>query len=148
ARARHLYTQAALGFCREQNVPGEDVFGDSVAPVLAAGLADVVAEDADLGDGLRLDPTPGHTPGHVSLSIESGGEVGLITGDFMHHPVQFAEPRWAQIADVDAAQARDTRQRLMMRVAESGELVIGTHFAARPAGRVVADGTAWRYRPL
>ena len=114
---------------------GEDVFGDSIAPIFEAGLADVVAPDADLGHGLRLEPSPGHTPGHVSLWIESGGETALITGDFLHHPVQFAEPDWAEIADADTDLARKTRRRMMGRAAETGALVLGTHFSGRPAGR-------------
>ena len=76
-------------------------YRDSIRPILDAGLADEVADDADLGDGLRLEPSPGHTPGHVSLWIESAGERALVTGDFMHHPVQFAEPDWAEIGDAD-----------------------------------------------
>jgi glyoxylase-like metal-dependent hydrolase (beta-lactamase superfamily II) len=93
ARARHLYTQRELDWCRAGGNPGiEGVYADSIAPILDAGLGEVVAEDADLGEGLRLEPTAGHTPGHVSLWIESGGETALVTGDILHHPVQLAEP--------------------------------------------------------
>jgi glyoxylase-like metal-dependent hydrolase (beta-lactamase superfamily II) len=108
----------------------------------------VVAEDADLGEGLRLEPTAGHTPGHVSLWIESGGETALVTGDILHHPVQLAEPGWAEIGDEDADEARATRRRLFARAAERGALVLGTHFASRPAGRIVPAGDAWRFVPL
>jgi glyoxylase-like metal-dependent hydrolase (beta-lactamase superfamily II) len=146
-QARHLYTEADLAHARTKGMEGEDVFGDSIAPVLAAGLADIVAPDADLGHGLRLEPSPGHTPGHVSLWIESEGQQALITGDFLHHPVQFAEPDWAEIADADARTARETRRRMMARAAQTGALVLGTHFSGRPAGRVTADGERWRFRP-
>jgi glyoxylase-like metal-dependent hydrolase (beta-lactamase superfamily II) len=146
-RARHLYTAAELEDCRTNGMPGEDVYGDSVAPIVAAGLADVVDEAADLGDGLRLEPTPGHTPGHVSLWIESGGESALITGDFLHHPVQCAEPSWAEVADHDVDLARATRRRMLARAAARGALFIGTHFGTHPAGRVVADGDVWRFLP-
>ena len=94
---------------RTSGLPGEDVYGDSIAPIFDAGLADVVEPDADLGHGMRLEPTPGHTPGHTSMWIESDGEHALITGDFMHHPVQFAEPQLAEIADADVDVARATR---------------------------------------
>ena len=107
--ARHLYTAAELEFSRTSQLPGEDVYGDSIAPIFDAGLADVVEPDADLGHGLRLEPTPGHTPGHTSMWIESDGEHALLTGDFMHHPVQFAEPHLAEIADADVEVARATR---------------------------------------
>jgi glyoxylase-like metal-dependent hydrolase (beta-lactamase superfamily II) len=123
------------------------VYADSVAPIVDAGLADVVAVDADLGHGLRLASTPGHTPGHTSVWIESEGEHALLTGDFMHHPVQFAEPHLAEIADSDADLARETRRRMLHEMAATGALVLGTHFPNRPAGRVVVDGDAWRFVP-
>jgi glyoxylase-like metal-dependent hydrolase (beta-lactamase superfamily II) len=147
-RARHLYTERELDYCKGNDDPGvENVYADSVEPVVDAGLADLVAEDADLGDGLRLEPTTGHTPGHVSLWVESDGETALITGDFLHHPVQCAEPAWAEIGDSDADEARATRRRMFARLAETGALMLGTHFAGSPAGRVVAEGDAWRFRP-
>jgi glyoxylase-like metal-dependent hydrolase (beta-lactamase superfamily II) len=147
--ARHLYTAAELQFAREtaDHEQMAYTYRDSIRPILDAGLADEVAEDADLGDGLRLESSPGHTPGHVSLWIESAGARALVTGDFMHHPVQFAEPDWAEVGDADVEVARATRHRMIRIAAESGALVLGTHFAARPAGRVVADGAVWRFVP-
>jgi glyoxylase-like metal-dependent hydrolase (beta-lactamase superfamily II) len=147
-RARHLYTEGEVEHWNaDAQRREEDVWADSVQPVFDAGLADIVDEDADLGDGLRLAPTPGHTPGHTSLWIESGDERAVITGDLMHHPVQCAVPAWAEIGDTDAEQARATRRAFLEDVARSGVLVVGTHFPARPAGRVVADGEAWRFVP-
>jgi len=143
--ARHLYTQAELDFVRTAVLPGEDVYGDSIAPIIDAGLADVIEPDADLGSGLRLESSPGHTPGHASLWIESNSEHALITGDFMHHPLQFAEPQLAEIADADVEVARSTRLRMIREMARTGALVLGTHFPSRPAGRVVADGERWRF---
>jgi len=147
-RARHLYTEADLEYSKNSTTEAEDVYGDSIAPIFASGLAEVVATDADLGHGLVLEPSPGHTPGHVSLWIESQGARALITGDFLHHPVQFAEPGWAEIADVDVEEARTTRRRMMARAAETGALVLGTHFSGRPGGRVVSDGDHWRFQPV
>jgi glyoxylase-like metal-dependent hydrolase (beta-lactamase superfamily II) len=148
ARARHLYTARELEWAKRTDNPGNvGVWDDSIAPILAAGLADVVDEDADLGGGLRLEPSPGHTPGHVSLWVESRGECALLTGDFVHHPVQCAEPHWAEVGDEDAGTARATRRRLFARAAESGALVLGTHFASRPGGRIRSDGAAWRFEP-
>lgn len=148
-KARHLYTARELEYCRADDNPGvKGVYADSVAPIVAAGLSDIVAEAADLGDGLRLEPTTGHTPGHVSLWIESAGERALISGDFLHHPVQCAEPDLAEIGDFDIEEARATRHRMLARMAETGALMLGTHFSGRCAGRVVADGGAWRFEPV
>jgi glyoxylase-like metal-dependent hydrolase (beta-lactamase superfamily II) len=146
--ARHLYTQRELDWCKLADNPGTaHVYDESIAPIEAAGLAHIVAEDADLGDGLTLEPTTGHTPGHVSLWLESNGERALLTGDFLHHPVQCAEPQWAEVGDDDADQARATRSRMFTKAAESGALVLGTHFPTNPAGRIVVDADAYRFVP-
>jgi glyoxylase-like metal-dependent hydrolase (beta-lactamase superfamily II) len=147
--ARYLYTARELEFCRSSDDPGTaGVYADSIAPVIEAALSEIIEEDADLGGGLQLEPTTGHTPGHVSLWIESMGEVALITGDFLHHPVQCAEPQWAEVGDFDVDQARDTRRRMLTKAAESGALMLGTHFTGVPAGRVVAADDAWRFEPV
>jgi glyoxylase-like metal-dependent hydrolase (beta-lactamase superfamily II) len=150
--ARHLYTRHELDHALADDGAGgqgpADLYVDSVAPVVAAGLADVVDEDADLGGSLRLEPAPGHSPGHVALWIESDGEAAVVTGDALHHPVQCAEPGWGWLDDLDAAVALDTRRRLLDRVASSGALLIGTHFPSRPAGRIEVEGGSWRFVPV
>ena len=147
-RARHLYTDAAVtAIRRPENRVAEDVWADSIEPIFDAGLADIVAEDADLGDGLRLGPTPGHTPGHVSLWIESDGERAVITGDLIHHPVQCSEPGWNEIGDDFPDVALRTRHDFLASVADAEILVVGTHFPHRPAGKVVRSGPAWQFVP-
>jgi glyoxylase-like metal-dependent hydrolase (beta-lactamase superfamily II) len=120
------------------------VLADSVAPVFDAGLVDLVEDDHRICDEISLVPTPGHTPGHVSLRIASDGQEALITGDFMHHPCQIARPDWSSTADSDPAAARHTREGMLTHLADAPILVIGTHFAGRTAGRVVRDGDAYR----
>ncbi|HEY1259269.1 MAG TPA: MBL fold metallo-hydrolase, partial [Stellaceae bacterium] len=120
------------------------VFADSVAPVYDAGLVDLVETDHRVCDEVSLIPTPGHTPGHVSVQIASEGETALITGDFMHHPCQIARPEWSSTADSDPQAAERTRRHMLARLADAPTLVIGTHFAGRTAGHVVPDGAAYR----
>ena len=120
------------------------VLADSVNPVWEAGLVDLVETEHRICDEVSLVPTLGHTPGHVSVRITSRGEEALITGDFMHHPCQIARPEWSSTADSDPAEATRTRQHMLTRLADTPILVIGTHFAGRPAGRVVRAGEAFR----
>ena len=121
------------------------VFADLVTPVIAAGLVDLVETDHRICDEVSLIPTPGHTPGHVSVRIASEGEAALITGDFMHHPCQIARPDWSSTADCDPAGAQLTREQMLTGLADTPVLVIGTHFAgAPPAGScATARPTAW-----
>jgi glyoxylase-like metal-dependent hydrolase (beta-lactamase superfamily II) len=120
------------------------VLADSVAPVWDAGLVDLVETDHRICDEVSLVPTPGHTPGHVSVRLASQGEAALITGDFMHHPCQIARPEWSSTADSDPKWARRTREQMLSNLADTPTLVIGTHFAGRTAGHIVRDGDAFR----
>lgn len=115
---------------------------EAVEPIFDAGLADLVETDHPLTDEVRLEATPGHTPGHVSVRIASGDAEAIITGDLTHHPVQWAEPHWKMRADSDSGEAARTRLRLIEEHADSATLVIGTHYAAPCAGHIVrhADG--------
>ncbi len=122
-----------------------DVMGDSVKPILDAGLAQLVDMDHRLTDEVRLEPTPGHTPGHVSVRISSRGEEAVITGDLMHHPLQCAEPDLANNFDVDPAAARRTRRSFLSRYANRSVLVLGTHFAPPTGGWLVDEKEAWRF---
>jgi glyoxylase-like metal-dependent hydrolase (beta-lactamase superfamily II) len=120
------------------------VFADSVAPIHAAGLADLVETDHRVCDEISFVPTVGHTPGHVSVRISSEGEEALITGDLMHHPCQIAHPEWSSLADSDPEMARQTRERMLQELSARPVLVIGTHFAGATAGHIVRDGDAYR----
>jgi glyoxylase-like metal-dependent hydrolase (beta-lactamase superfamily II) len=146
AAARYLMGRVEFAHWRAQR--GRDdmaaVFADSVGPIHAAGLADLVETDHRICDEVSLVPTIGHTPGHVSVRISSEGEEALITGDFMHHPCQIARPDWCSTADSDQAAARHTRERMLQELSQRPVLVIGTHFAGATAGRIVRDGDAYR----
>jgi glyoxylase-like metal-dependent hydrolase (beta-lactamase superfamily II) len=120
------------------------VMSDAVQPIFDAGLADLVEMDHRLCDEIRLKPTPGHTPGHVSVIIRSQGETAIISGDAIHHPCQMAHPEWTLPFDSDPSQAVATRTALLNEVADQPILFIGTHFAAPTAGRVIRDGDRYR----
>ena len=90
-------------------------------------------------------PTPGHTPGHVSVLIESEGARALITGDCIHHPVQMTKTDWCSSADFDQDQGRTTRENLLKHYVDSDVLIIGTHFATPTAGYIksLEEGAYW-----
>lgn len=142
-KARYLMASTEFEHWSTQTENEEQVtvFGDSVQPVFDAGLLDLVDIEHQLCDEVRLVPTIGHTPGHVSIHISSQGHEALITGDFAHHPCQLARPDWASAVDWDTEQSTHTRRSVFGDLAGTDTLVIGTHFAGATAGRVTAgDG--------
>lgn len=127
----------------EGNAP---VLADSVQPIFDAGLADLINEDHVICDEVSVRPTPGHTPGHISVVISSKGEDAVITGDLMHHPSQIAHPEWSSGFDTNQNQANDTRRSFVVEMADADTLVIGTHFATPAGGRIVKDGESYRLK--
>ena len=146
-RARHLFTQSEWEhWSSEEDDDTKRIMSDSVQPILDAGLATLVAMDHWITSEIRLEPTPGHTPGHVSVRLSSTDADAVLTGDLMHHPVQMAEPEWATPFDTDADQARKTRREFCARYADTPVTVLGTHFNHPTAGWIVRHGNAWRFR--
>jgi glyoxylase-like metal-dependent hydrolase (beta-lactamase superfamily II) len=117
---------------------------DSVDPIVAAGLVDFINHDHQISDEIRLLPTPGHTPDHVSVLVSSQGKQAVITGDVMHHPIQVAMPGHAATFDMDKQKGSKTRVEFVKRFEEKPVLVIGSHFADPGAGYIVRHGDAWK----
>jgi glyoxylase-like metal-dependent hydrolase (beta-lactamase superfamily II) len=143
-KARYLFGETEYVYWRDHSVGEEKamIFRDSVAPVVDAGKADLVASNARICDEITLIPTPGHSPGHMSVRIQSAGEEGLLAGDVAHHPCQMAHLDWCSTADSDPAQSIKARDELFARFADSPVLVIGGHY---DAGHIKRDGEAFKF---
>lgn len=129
----------------------KQLFRDSVHPVRDAGLLDLVDVadgGTDLAPGLRLLPTPGHTPGQIAVRLSSGGENALITGDSVHHPVQLSQPGLGSCVDIAPELAVRTRRHLLDSVAGTSTLLLGSHFPDPTAGHVRREGDAYRLVPV
>ena len=129
------------------------MFRDAVLPVRDAGLLDLVDTDEEGGTriapGIRLLPSPGHTPGQFAVELTDGGATALITGDCVHHPVQIADPTLNSAVDTDPEAAVRSRHALLGHAADTGALLLGTHFPPPTAGRVHRDGSgAYRLEPV
>lgn len=146
-RAQYLIAQRELEHWQAEHDDAEQqtILGDSIQPIFDAGLVRLVETDHVLSPEVRLKPTPGHTPGHVSVAISSRGARALITGDAIHHPCQIAHPTWSVPFDVDRDAARAMRLRLLEELADEDVLVLGTHFADPVAGHVRTDGARYRF---
>jgi len=147
-QARYLFGRKEFDHLNALQASGDahaSHYGDSIAPILDAGLADFVTTDHRVCDEIWLEPTHGHTPGHVSVRIRSRGEDAVITGDLMHHPCQCTVPDKLANFDDDREQAARTRREFLARVDSRRVLVIGSHFAEPTAGWVERDGKSWKF---
>jgi glyoxylase-like metal-dependent hydrolase (beta-lactamase superfamily II) len=145
-RARYLIGRAEYAhWQREAADEQAQVMTDSVQPIFDAGLVDLVEMDHRVSPEIRLLPTPGHTPGHVSVEIQSQGARALITGDVLHHPCQFGRPAWCTSFDHDEPAAQAMRRNLLATLADQPTFVIGTHFASPTAGWLRRDGDSYRF---
>jgi glyoxylase-like metal-dependent hydrolase (beta-lactamase superfamily II) len=124
---------------------GGPSYQESVLPVIAAGQAEMVSEGHKLGDDITLFPTPGHSPGHVAIQLDSNGARALTTGDALHTTAQCWHPEWHFVYDQDVDQAEASRRNLLENAAESGARVLGSHFLLPSIGRVKASGDAFKW---
>ncbi|MBM3943100.1 MAG: MBL fold metallo-hydrolase [SAR202 cluster bacterium] len=108
-----------------------------VWPLESLGLMELMDGEHALTPELTAVPTPGHTPGHMSILVTSQGQKALILGDAAHSPAQVQETDWVSRADMDSNQARDTRRALMERLEREGILVAAGHFPAPGFGKIL-----------
>ena len=134
---------AGLERKRDQGPPMfKQLYEDSMLPVLKSGQAVTVAMDHKVTAGVALEPSPGHTSGHISVRIGEGKSAAVAIGDMMHHPIQAVHPEWnsrhCEIPDL----ARKTRREFLERIADTGAWVLPGHFA--PC-RARCHGEAFRF---
>lgn len=127
---------------------GEGV-NSMIAPYQKAGKLARFDGSAELVPGIRSLPLPGHTAGHSGFVLESQGEKVLFWGDLMHiEEVQFPAPNVNSIFDSDRAEAIAQRQQIFADAAEKGYLVAGAHITHPGIGRLVKEGSGYRWWPL
>src|SRR5688500_10372004 len=122
---------------------------DCVWPLQDLGLIEFMEGEHTITPELTAVPTPGHTPGHVSIMVTSQNERALVLGDAAHSPVQLIdEPDWVSRADMDPDLTRQTRKALRERLEREKILVAAGHFAAPGFGRVVRLEGRYYWRGL
>jgi glyoxylase-like metal-dependent hydrolase (beta-lactamase superfamily II) len=148
-RAKYLFGRREFEHWTGEGAPamGGRVIGDSVLPIVEAGLSHLVDDGYCLDDALTVEPTHGHTAGHVMIRARSGGATGLFIGDAMHNPIQCCYPDVNSAFCEDQDAARATRRHILGESAEHGHLLLPTHFGAPHVGRVQAEGDAFVFVP-
>lgn len=104
-------------------------------PLRATGQLHLVDGTTRLGPGVSTVATPGHTPGHQCVLLESAGETLAVTGDLLVHAIQLADPRQPYAFESDPDLARESRVRLLDELAMAGGVLATAHLTDpfRPA---------------
>ena len=117
-------------------------------PAEAVDIAREYAEGQEWIDGglaYRVLHTPGHSPGHVIVNVESKGERGAFIGDLMHHPIQVPHPEWSTCFCWDLEMSAASRTAFVDTHTDAGTLVLPVHFAGATAGRIHRDGDTQKF---
>lgn len=134
------------GRYREADFKDDPYYEDSILPVVEAGQVMFVESGHEIDRGIVLEPSPGHTPGHVCVHVSGGGRDAVLSGDLMHHVLQCAEPDLSSCWCVDRAHSRRTRRAFLEQYADSGTLVMPAHFPTPSAGRIASAGRGFRFQ--
>ena len=108
-----------------------------VTPLERLGALELNDGERALTEEMTILHTPGHTPGHQSVLINSGGARAIITGDAIAHPIQVTEPEVGFSFEMDGPLAAETRRRLMDRIEAEGMTIAACHFPEPGFGRLI-----------
>jgi len=142
--ARYIFGKTEFDYWTEQHAKAEVApFGDSVLPVVEARRAEIVRHDFEIGDHVRILPTPGHTPGHAAFTFGRGKDDAVISGDLMHTPLQTRYPELSPKFDVDPVQAATTRRDFLERYCDTDTLCCTAHFPSPSSGKIRRWGSGF-----
>ncbi|MBI2935191.1 MAG: MBL fold metallo-hydrolase, partial [Chloroflexi bacterium] len=135
-------------FCQPEVLKRSAHIKSMVLPLETLGALRLVEGEASISSEVTVVPTPGHTPGHMSVAIASQGQRGFITGDMVNYPVQVQETAWECTFDWDHGQARRTREAMLERLEMEGALIGAGHFLPPSFGRLVRTEGRRRWQGL
>jgi glyoxylase-like metal-dependent hydrolase (beta-lactamase superfamily II) len=122
-------------------------FAHNFVPVQEAGRFDLVDGEREIIDGLRVVPTPGHTPHHQGILLESGNARAFFLADLAPTTSHLPLP-WIMGYDVEPLVTLETKRRILKRAVDEDWLVVFEHDATTPWGRVVNDGKGYAVTTL
>lgn len=105
--------------------------------------------EKEIHAGIQVVATPGHTPGHIALSIMSGKDQLLHVSDVALSPLHLKHPTWVPIFDIEPEKAVQSKQHIFDRAAREKSLVFAHHFPPFPnLGHVVKSADGWLWQPI
>lgn len=145
ANAKYVFAREEFRAMEAEYSP---IFVDNVEPIAAAKQAVLVDMDYALDDEIWLEPTVGHSVGHVAIHLQSQRRHATMCGDLMHSPLQLRHPDWSCNSDYDIAASAATRKRFLNTHCDTDTLVLTAHFPSPSVGHVVSCGEVYDFRYL
>ena len=145
-RARYVVKRGEYDFATHTNErTAASYFPHNINPVVASGQFEFVVREKEIVKGVRVVSTPGHTPFHQSVLIESAGERALFLGDVVPTSAHLSLP-WIMGYDVEPLVTLETKRRILRQAAEERWLLVFEHDASVAWGRIRHDGKSYRLR--
>jgi len=120
-------------------------FPHNFVPVDEAGRFDFVDGEREIIAGIRAIPTPGHTPHHHGLLIESEGERAFYIADLVPTAAHLPLP-WIMGYDVEPLVTLETKRHILKRAVDEEWLVVFEHDAATAWSKIQHDGKSYALR--
>ena len=120
-------------------------FPHNFVPLQESALFDFVDGERDIIAGIRAVPTPGHTPHHHGLLLESGGERAFYIADLVPTAAHLPLP-WIMGYDVEPLVTLETKRRILKRAVDEDWLVVFEHDATTPWSKIQHDGKTYSLR--
>jgi glyoxylase-like metal-dependent hydrolase (beta-lactamase superfamily II) len=147
--ARHVVQRADWSYFQQDEIKQDlPLIGLCADPIEEAGLLDLIDGAQPISAGISTLLTPGHTPGHQSILISSGGEKAIILGDVSHTPVQLLHPDWSPMFDIDPDLSSRTRREVFDRIEQEGLTIAAGHYPYPGLGGIVRVEGKRRWQPL
>lgn len=106
-----------------------------------------VSSDVDFHPGIRLLHTPGHTEGHLAVSISSKGVQLLVASDLLNDPVTLGHLPSHIAAEMDPEKGMQTRVSFLKKAyLESSQLFV-CHYPFPGLGHLKEDNGVWTWLP-
>jgi len=121
-------------------------FDRNYVPVVSADKVEFVSREKEIVKGIRVVPTPGHTPFHQSILIESAGERAFYLGDLVPTHAHLPLP-WIMGYDVEPLVTLETKRRILKQAVDERWLLIFEHDAGVPWGHAAHDGKSYILAP-
>ncbi len=134
--ARYVVQRGELDFAHSQNERiRASYLLDNIDPVTEAGLWDLVEGEAEVTEGVRVLPTPGHTPHHQSVLIRSEGQTACYLADVCPTSAHVPLP-WIMGYDLEPLVTLESKRGLWTRALEEDWLLVFEHDPRVPWGRL------------